>query len=129
MTELSELGTEPCPSVKVRTTAGECLKQNASECITVNRYSTKTHAVIIRCQPLTQPSNGRVSFSTGTHGVSLGVGAIATYSCNTGYGLVGQASRTCVSDGGTTGIWSGSQSTCEGISNLVLCQETFYKGK
>ncbi len=102
-------------------------KINASECITVNRYSTKTHTVIIRCQPLTQPSNGRVSISTGTHGVSLGVGAIATYSCNTGYGLVGQASRTCVSGGGTTGAWSGSQPTCEGINNLVYVRKPFTK--
>ncbi len=78
--------------------------------------SKQTLTVIIRCQPLTQPSNGWVSISTGTYGVSLGVGAIATYSCHTGYGLVGQASRTCVSDGGTTGTWSGSQPTCDGIT-------------
>ncbi|XP_064398669.1 sushi, von Willebrand factor type A, EGF and pentraxin domain-containing protein 1-like isoform X2 [Halichondria panicea] len=71
--------------------------------------------VIIICQPLTQPSNGVISISTGTHGVNLGVGAIATYSCNSGHGLVGQASRTCVSGGGITGTWSGAEPTCEEI--------------
>ncbi len=88
--------------------------------------------MIIRCQPLTQPSNGVVSISTGTHGVNLGVGAIATYSCNSGYGLVGQASRTCVSGGGTTGTWSGSQPTCEGKNSTlhslhILAKHIFYK--
>ncbi len=73
------------------------------------------HAVIIRCQQLTESTNGEVSVSTGTHGVNLGVGAVATYSCSNGYGLVGQATRTCVSDGGSSGIWSGSQPTCEGL--------------
>ena len=73
------------------------------------------HAVIIRCQSLTQPSNGAVTISSGTHGVTLGRGATATYSCNTGYGLVGQATRTCVvTNGGTTGTWSGSQPACQG---------------
>ena len=36
-----------------------------------------------------------------------------------GYGLIGQATRTCVvAHGGTTGTWSGSQPTCEGTTNL-----------
>ncbi len=75
---------------------------------------TYHYTVIIRCQQLTEPTNGEVSVSTGTHGVNLGVGALTTYSCSNGYGLVGQATRTCVSDGGSSGIWSGSEPTCEG---------------
>ena len=81
----------------------------------------KIHAVIIRCQPLIQPSNGSVTISSGTHEVILGRGATATYSCNTKYGLVGQATRTCVvTDGGTTGTWSGSQPTCHGVLVIRL---------
>ena len=72
------------------------------------------HAVIIRCQSLTEPTNGEVSISAGTHGVNLGVGAVATYSCSNGYGLVGQDTRTCVINRGISGIWSGSEPTCEG---------------
>ena len=83
--------------------------------IFATRITYANHAVIIRCQPLTQPSNGGVTISSGTHGVTLGRGATATYSCDTGYGLVGQATRTCVvTNGGTTGTWSGSQPTCQG---------------
>ena len=118
VTELSELGTEPCPVVKVRTEGYNKLVLFSQFACVLLKHNTETlthkHTVIIRCQPLTQPSNGVVSISTGTHGVNLGVGAIATYSCNSGYGLVGQASRTCVSGGGTTGTWSGTQPTCEG---------------
>ena len=80
-----------------------------------NSVHNTTFTVIITCQPLTQPSNGAVTISTGTHEVTLGRGAIATYSCNTGFGLIGQATRTCVvTNGGTTGTWSGHQPTCQG---------------
>ncbi len=71
--------------------------------------------VIVRCQSLTHPTNGEVSVSTGTLGMNLGVGAVATYSCSNGYRLVGQATRTCVSNGGSSGIWSGSEPMCEGL--------------
>ena len=78
-------------------------------------YDVQTNSEIIRCQSLTQPSNGAVTISSGINGDTLGRGATATYSCNTGYGLVGQRNRTCVvTNGGTTGTWSGSQPTCQG---------------
>jgi len=35
----------------------------------------------------------------------------ATYSCNTGYNLVGNRTRTCQPGG----VWSGSEPTCEGV--------------
>lgn len=70
---------------------------------------------IIFCSSLSAPSNGGISVSSGTYGVSLGVGAIATFSCNTGYGLIGSARRTCetVSEQ-SVGTWSGSQPFCQG---------------
>ena len=37
----------------------------------------------------------------------------ANYSCNTGYNINGDASRTCGVDGSGTGVWSGSTPTCE----------------
>ncbi len=74
--------------------------------------------VIVRCQSLTSLSDGEVSISDGTHGVELGVGAVATYSCNPGYGLVGVATRMCVGTG-IIGTWTGSPPTCQG--QLLSC--------
>ena len=56
------------------------------------------------CGSLTNPANGQVSHTTGTT-----FGQTATYSCNTGYNLVGDSTRTCQA----TGEWSGSEPTCE----------------
>ena len=39
------------------------------------------------------------------------LGQNATYSCNTGYNLVGDSIRTCQ----RTGNWSGSAPTCQGV--------------
>ena len=59
---------------------------------------------VVDCGTLPNPSNGSVSHTAGTT-----VGQTATYSCNTGYNLVGDNNRTC----GATGEWSGSEPTCE----------------
>ena len=60
------------------------------------------------------PANGMVSFSATTPGSS------ATYTCNTGYQLVGTSPRTCQSDG----TWSGSDPTCTRMytnkTNIVM---------
>ena len=45
-----------------------------------------------------------------------GMGTVATYSCNTGYVLVGDMTRTC--DGADT--WSGTDPTCEGENGVYL---------
>ncbi len=44
---------------------------------------------------------------------------VASYSCVNGFGLSGGGpTRTCGGDGSTTtGMWSGSIPTCEGVSN------------
>ena len=60
----------------------------------------------VDCGSLTNPANGSVNHTAGTT-----VGQTATYSCNTGYNLVGNSTRTCQA----TGNWSGSAPTCEGM--------------
>ena len=57
---------------------------------------------IKNCGALTGPTNGSVSAPTTTYG------ATATYSCNTGFNVVGTATRTCLD----TGTWGGSAATC-----------------
>ena len=64
------------------------------------------------CGNLTDPVNGQVSHPAGTT-----FGQTATYSCNTGYNLVGDSTRTCQAEGN----WSGSAPTCQGmLLTLVL---------
>jgi len=58
----------------------------------------------VDCGPLTDPANGQVSHPDGTT-----FGQTATYSCNTGYNLVGDSTRTCQA----TGNWSGNAPICE----------------
>ena len=60
----------------------------------------------VDCGTLTNPDNGHVNHTAGTT-----VGQTANYSCNTGYALVGDSTRTCQA----TGEWSESEPTCQGI--------------
>ena len=60
----------------------------------------------VDCGSLPDPANGSVNHTAGTT-----VGRNATYSCNTGYNLVGDSTRTCQAEGN----WSGSASTCQGM--------------
>ena len=66
---------------------------------------------VVDCGSLTDPDNGLVTRTAGTT-----FGQTATYSCNTGYNLVGDSIRTCQA----TGNWSGSAPTCEGIYVINL---------
>ena len=61
---------------------------------------------IVDCGTLTDPANGRVTYTSGTT-----FGNTTTYSCNTGYNLVGDSIRTCQA----TGNWSGSAPACHGM--------------
>ncbi len=59
-------------------------------------------------------ANGDVMLSS--QGVS--VGTTSTYSCDYGYVLVGQATRTCEDvRGETIGTWSGTAPVCEGTNS------------
>ena len=71
----------------------------------------------VDCGNLTDPANGSVNHTAGTS-----LGQTATYSCNTGYNLVGDSTRTCQA----TGNWSGSAPTCQGVllegdDTLFMC--------
>ncbi len=64
------------------------------------------------CLSLSNPSNGQITYSSDVTPYEYGVEA--RYTCNTGFGLSGLATRTCRGDGSSlTGFWSGSDSTCE----------------
>ena len=70
--------------------------------------------IVVDCGNLTDPANGQVDLTSGTT-----FGQTATYSCNTGYNLVGDSTRTCQA----TGQWSGSAPTCQGTllkADLIL---------
>ena len=62
--------------------------------------------IVVDCGSLTDPANGSVTHTAGTT-----FGQTATYSCNTGYNLVGDSTRTCQA----TGVWSGTAPTCQGM--------------
>ncbi len=59
---------------------------------------------VVNCGALTDPSNGTVDTSSGITYLQR-----ATYTCDTGYTLIGGNTRTC----GANGMWSSSQPACE----------------
>ena len=65
---------------------------------------------------MTDPANGQVDHTAGTL-----LGQNATYSCNTGYNLVGDSTRTCQAEGD----WSGSAPTCQGVLLYSVCLWSF----
>ena len=58
----------------------------------------------VQCLTLDPPSNGRLKIAG-----PGGYGDVATYTCDTGFYLVGMSQHACHSDG----TWSGSEPTCE----------------
>ena len=53
--------------------------------------------------------NGMVDTSSGTTFMNT-----ATYTCDPGYTVMGNATRTCISTGPSTGAWSSTAPICEG---------------
>ena len=75
---------------------------------------------VVDCGSLTAPANGQVDLTSGTT-----FNQTATYSCNTGYNLVGDSTRTCQA----TVEWSGSVPTCQGMllmgnGTIAMCVYT-----
>ena len=65
----------------------------------------------VNCGTLNNPANGQVSHTGRTT-----YRQTATYSCDTGYNLVGDSTRTCQA----TRVWSGSEPTCQSVLLLKL---------
>ncbi len=59
-------------------------------------------SLAVDCDSLTNPTNGMVNTSTTTFM------STANYTCDPGYMLDGDMTRTC----GATGVWSGTDLTC-----------------
>ena len=67
---------------------------------------------MINCTILDDPENGRVTFTPGVVAtIETGLGAVANYTCNEGYDLVGDTLRTCEANG----QWDGGEPTCMGM--------------
>lgn len=72
------------------------------------------------CSALNVPTNGRIAYATDTVAPFM-FGTTATYSCNSGFALVGNTVRSCGgNDTVTVGSWSGSDPTCQGKFTMVL---------
>ena len=67
----------------------------------------------VDCGTLSNPTNGQVSRTAGTT-----FGQTANYTCDPGYNLVGDRTRTCQA----TGVWSESAPTCQGMLLLPCIQ-------
>ncbi|XP_064384817.1 E-selectin-like [Halichondria panicea] len=79
---------------------------------------------LITCFPLTDPFNGFVTYSS-TVNSNYVFDVVATYSCDTGFFLVGNDSRTCTGDGSSiTGAFDGLVPSCEAITCPSLSNPT-----
>ncbi len=59
----------------------------------------------VDCGPLSSPKDGQVIFKTTT------LNSVATYTCNSGFDLIGSSERICQA-GGT---WSKEAPVCKGL--------------
>ena len=79
--------------------------------------------VALSCEGLSPPTNGGVNVQAGPNSLTYGLGSVATYSCDPGYALVGQRTRTCQDNNGgtvTMGTWSGGLSPlCQGTPGYI----------
>ncbi len=64
--------------------------------------------IVITCSDLSSPTYGDIDYGGGSTN-SRPVDTVATYTCNTGYTLIGGSTRTCGSDG----VWSGFPPFCQ----------------
>ena len=86
------------------------MKYCCHDLVVLESYMILLILTAVDCGSLSDPDNGSVNHTAGTT-----LGQTATYSCNTGYNLVGDSTRTCQA----TGIWSGSAPTCQGMLYVI----------
>ncbi|XP_064386180.1 sushi, von Willebrand factor type A, EGF and pentraxin domain-containing protein 1-like isoform X2 [Halichondria panicea] len=85
-------------------TSYELSGASTRNCVAVSGWSTSLPVCNpVNCGDLTDPSNGAVDTSSGTTFMMT-----ATYTCNTGYTLIGANTRTCGGDG----QWTPDAPTC-----------------
>ena len=103
--------------------------------ILISHYFLQNRPVV-DCDPLTNPDNGTVDTSQGTT-----LDQVATYSCNSGYVLVGNMTRTCqvgnctcqVDTCQVDGVWSGTEPFCRKFKfynlymSIVWCLFSLFK--
>ena len=72
--------------------------------------------LVIDCGTLPEPANGAVDLSDGSF-----VGAVAIYTCDPSFRLIGEDSRVCQENES----WSGEAPTCEGnyIDSMLRCND------
>ena len=69
---------------------------------------------VITCLSLEAIANGQITYSPDTIS-PYNFGTVATFTCNTGFSLSGDMTRTCGGDGSSqSGVWSGSSPVCVG---------------
>ena len=107
------------PSMQVNTSESKLLFS-----VSVHTIHSSITSVALTCEGLTAPPvHGQISVEHGPNSLSHGLGSVATYSCDPGYALVGQTTRTCEDTNGgtvTTGTWSNSPPSCQGIARISV---------
>ncbi|CAI8036469.1 Sushi, von Willebrand factor type A, EGF and pentraxin domain-containing protein 1 [Geodia barretti] len=81
-------------------------------CLETGLWSGTAPTCNIDCGALEKPVSGSVSFSNGTV-----MGSLATYSCDAGYAVQGNTTRTCLA----SGSWSATAPTCEKACEVTDC--------
>jgi len=72
-----------------------------------NKQNAYFLLISVSCPSLIDPSNGMINCTLGDDGVPS-YEDTCSFTCNTGYELIGNDTRTCQSDGS----WSGSDTNC-----------------
>ena len=78
----------------------------------------------VKCPKLKPPRNGSIAITPGEY-TELGLGAIANYSCDSGFTRIGNRIRGCKFSPGetdTTGMWNSTEPSCQGIPTF-LCRD------
>ena len=83
----------------------------------VSKFPSIFHYILADCGALDNPTNGQVSFN-GTL-----FGSIATYMCNAGFDLIGNAQRMCQA----SGDWSGDEPVCQSQCKTNMCVGLYYQ--
>ena len=85
--------------------------------------SYNTSSILANECPSLSLTNGVITYATDSI-PDFEIGTVATHSCDPGFGLVGDMTRTCM-NAGLFGVWSGSAPTCE---RKILLQRLLIRG-